>query len=358
MADVVFILGAGASQEGGAPLMMEFLDIARILYRANQGARPRFRTVLDAVGELQRVHSKAQYDLVNVESIFAAFEVAKVIKRLGSIAENNIPSLSEDLKYLIAETIEETLHFPVRQDGVMLPPKPYGEFVTMVNRIVSAHKRSVAVITFNYDVACDYAFYRSVTPVDYALQIRESSFETPLLKLHGSLNWATCPTCGDIVAWPIGDYVSGLERDLPNPENVTLRISRYLNRFVHCRQGQPLTGEVVIVPPTWNKSDYHMAITSVWQRAAKELSGAENVFVIGYSLPDTDAFFRSLYALGSIGPLPLERFHVFNPDRSGRTEERFRQLLGPGAAQRFRYFPLTFSQALNELAYVFPNVER
>lgn len=36
MSKTVFILGAGASKEAGAPLMYEFLDFAKELYSSNQ----------------------------------------------------------------------------------------------------------------------------------------------------------------------------------------------------------------------------------------------------------------------------------------------------------------------------------
>jgi hypothetical protein len=36
----------------------------------------------------------------------------------------------------------------------------------------------------------------------------------------------------------------------------------------------------------------HTGLSSVWRAAATHLAEAENVFIIGYSLPDTDEFFR------------------------------------------------------------------
>jgi hypothetical protein len=78
----------------------------------------------------------------------------------------------------------------------------------------------------------------------------------------------------------------------------------------------------------------------------EELSNAENIFVIGYSLPETDAFFRHLYALGSLGDRLIKRFWVFDLDRSGSVESRFRAVLGKAALSRFKYssngFPYGF----------------
>ena len=42
-------------------------------------------------------------------------------------------------------------------------------------------------------------------------------------------------------------------------------------------------------------------------------------------------------------------FRVFNPDESGETELRFKTMLGPGAIQRFKYFPLKFENCLGDI---------
>jgi hypothetical protein len=79
----------------------------------------------------------------------------------------------------------------------------------------------------------------------------------------------------------------------------TLNIASLLKEVTHC--GKPALNDPVIVPPTWNKTQYHKEIGGVWTEAAKHLSEAENIFIIGYSLPDTDQFFRYLYSLGTVG---------------------------------------------------------
>ena len=51
----------------------------------------------------------------------------------------------------------------------------------------------------------------------------------------------------------------------------------------------------------------------------------------------------------NISRAPLKRFWVFNPDSSGAVNDRFLELLGPGARQRFQYFPMPFSSAISSL---------
>ncbi len=84
-------------------------------------------------------------------------------------------------------------------------------------------------------------------------------------------------------------------------------------------------------------------------KQAKELAEAQNIFVVGYSLPETDSFFRYLYALGTEGSTRMERFWVFDPDPSGSVESRFREMVGRGIESKFRFFNKTFSEAITHI---------
>ena len=127
-------------------------------------------------------------------------------------------------------------------------------------------------------------------------------------------------------------------------------MSEYFSKFTDT-QVEP---EPVIVPPTWNKSDYHQALSQVWGKAAQELSEARSIFICGYSLPETDAFFRLLYALGTVGQFPLGKIIVYNPEDAGSVDKRFRQMLGPGAIARYQYKAMPFHKAIPDIKKQFP----
>jgi hypothetical protein len=117
-----------------------------------------------------------------------------------------------------------------------------------------------------------------------------------------------------------------------------LEVSNYLQELTHC--GKSLSKTPVLVPPTWNKSSYHGALSKVWSTAAEELSEARNIYVFGYSLPESDSFFRYLFALGTLGSSRIRRFWVFDPDRA--VEQRFQSLIGSGIRSRFEYYNKKF----------------
>jgi len=359
MSNVVFILGAGASRQCGAPLMFDFLDVASKLLRSNevQEKRNEFERVFAAIGALQAVHSKAQLDLNNIESIFTVLELGRIIQRVPGLSAEQIPQTIAALKELIVKTLEVTMKFPTR-DRYIGVPKPYEEFADLIAHLYkdAFPTQTASVISFNYDLAADMAMYRANLGPDYVVdKPPDRQVHVPLLKLHGSLNWATEKSSRKIRALHLTSYFqhysyNGYEKYGSTRLPIGSQLVEYFSRHASTE----VDPEPVIVPPSWNKADYHAALSDVWAAAAKHLSEAEHIYVIGYSLPETDSFFRHLYALGSVGVTPLRQFAVFNPDSTGVTDARFQALLGPGAMARYEYHPSTFEQAIGHIKTLFP----
>lgn len=357
MSDIVFILGAGASKEAGAPLMPEFLDVAHDLWKrggVKEHDITKFQQVFEAISALQSVHSKSQLDIHNVESVFATLEMAITLDKFPLVEKQDLKRTIEAMKRLISVTIEETMRFPVGNNGVR-PPIPYESFADLVQHLreKSLPKHRVSIITFNYDLACDYAFYYAGIPYGYALGEVRSADDILLLKLHGSLNWASERGKEEIFEWQVNEaFPQPPQGYMPRniPEFRHLRASKHLAEIAITNHS--INPEAILVPPTWNKMHYNSNLSSVWSRAARELSEAENIFIIGYSLPESDSFFRYLYALGSVGPTPLKRFWVFNPDQT--VDVKFRSILGPGAQTRYRFFQKTFRDSFQIIIDEFP----
>jgi hypothetical protein len=345
MSQYVFILGAGASKHAGAPLMADFLDKSRALFAANRvnECSDDLQRVFDAISELQSVHSKSELDIVNLESVFSAFEMAELL---------DVPpagrNLVHSMKRLIAWTLDEAVLFELGAHKVFSTPA-YRDFASLISRLANEFGPSPrsTVITFNYDVAVDVALRSAGLSLDYGLNgdAGGSRRAVNIFKLHGSVGWHRCSvdSCRKIVA----------EETFPplvaSPGTTRLKWSQLrplLGGQAKCC-GQAVDEGSVIVPPSWNKAEYRSDLDKVWRRAAAELKSATTIVVCGYSLPETDSFFRYLYGLGTAGGEPLERFWVLDP--SMETHERFRGMLGPGARARFQARTCTFDQAVQYL---------
>lgn len=283
-------------------------------------------------------------------------------RTLGGFADygpDATDSLVRAMRTLIVKTLEQTILLPVRNNSQVLRPPPYAEFAALCSSLRNARPaESVAVITFNYDVGVDHGFYWHQMPIDYGLGEGAGQNAVPILKLHGSLtlNWGRCAKCSRVVPWTLQTYFQKYSwQHLYDIKAVRLPIGSHLGSLEHC--DTPVGGVPVLVPPTWNKTEYHRTLGTVWSRAARELREAESILVFGFSLPPSDAFFSHLYALGTAGGAPLRRFWVFDPDPSGAVEKRFRALLGPEAEQRFRLFHEPFEVAIGTVAKEF-GIER
>ena len=199
MSDVVFILGAGASAEAGAPLMGNFLDVAFSLWKTGKvkDEEDHFKKVFEAISFLQAVHSKSQLDINNIESVFSTFEMAATLGRFPGVPEfkdEQSKELIDSLKVVIGTTIELTFLVPIK-DGKVGLPSPYAKFFSLLRHLSrdAFPNRTISIITFNYDLGCDLALYVNRVPVDYALGEEADPHAVKLLKLHGSLNWFHCP---------------------------------------------------------------------------------------------------------------------------------------------------------------------
>jgi len=344
MSKTVFVLGAGASVEAGAPVMNDFLDKAerlRELGRVSDSQRE-FDLVFKALAALNHAHSKAVLNVRNIEEVFAAFEMAKLIRRLDPLAIEDIESLPEAMQRVIVRTLEKSVLFPIeKRVGLKLPGKYEGFadlFIHLAQKYPDIGNRA-SIITFNYDICLDMALYQAQVPIEYYLESTQADFRSiPLLKLHGSLNWFKCSGCGKPAPWKLRDYWTNRYQTVYDGET-TMEISQRSHEFKHCPNATT-PKSAYVVPPTWNKSQYHGELESVWGAAARELSNASNIIVCGYSLPQSDHFFRQLYALGTISDHRIRNFWVFDPDES--VKHRFASLLGQAAIERFEYRGYSF----------------
>ena len=359
MSEIVFILGAGASRDCGAPLMNDFLDTASRLLSTNDvsGKNADFERVFKAISSLQAVHSKSQLDLNNIESIFTALEIANILKKLPGFEPEEIPLIISSLKELIVVTLERTIDFPTRSRHI-LATKSYESFSELLAYLKkdAYPSKNPSVITFNYDIALDVAMHRKgLGPVYGFGPSVNTQYPVNLLKLHGSLNWAVRSDTGTVQPLTLQEYFSKYSYNgYEEYGSCKIPIGSQLQEYFSKHTELQVNAEPVIVPPAWNKADYHQLLSTIWGTSAKELEEAEYIFIIGYSLPETDAFFRLLYGLGTVGVKPLKKVVVYNPDTSGVIESRFKQMMGPGALARFEYKPLTFDSSISDIKKLFP----
>jgi hypothetical protein len=357
----VFILGAGASKAAGGPLMHDFIECAgRVLRRGEAGWATDFiRDSLQARKKLQSAFVKSTVDLDNIESLFATYEMASLIGRLGTLTDAEVQDLPRNLRYLIMRTLEQSILYPLSGEEDFVPaPYPYDAFVELLIALNQEREAApVAIINFNYDLCLDYALNLREMDTHYALPgtVRQRG-AVPHYKVHGSLNWFRDPSGDAALSKPVQKlrmrtYWDRLGLDKPADRPIdTMELISGADMW-----GASLHPEPIIVPPTWNKGWYQTQLRSVWRAASEAISSAENVFVIGYSLPPSDQFFRAFWSLSSISDNVVERFWLFDPAPNQDVSDRFKSMLGPAIVDRkkFKYEELKFTGAIRYIAKVF-----
>lgn len=351
MSEIVFILGAGASRMSGAPLMYDFLEKAEKLARSRTLGEnaAHFDRILETISDLQIIHSKSEMDISNIETLFALLEMARTIGGYKHKTVSEIDEAIKSLKILIQVTLEKTIKYTRPAVNMIKPAGDYEGFANLIHEKFGDDLDQFSIITYNYDVALDVALKFRGYGINYHLTESDRANTVTLLKLHGSLNWFDCTGCNQIV--PLENYThfkSEVPLGMPpNTDVRTLEISSSESRYlVHC--APTLNSHApIIVPPTWNKTVYHSQIANVWIKAAKELSNTEHIFVIGYSLPESDYFFKYLYALGTIGDNTIKSFNVYNPDKE--KEINYRSMISKFTAQKFNYHEMNFNKAIGQI---------
>lgn len=361
--NTVFILGAGASAQGGAPLMDNFLSVARTLYRTNRVgyASQHFQRVFDAQSRLQAVFAKANLDINNIEDVFAAFEMGALLETLPGFEDRDqITELLGSLIVVIVKTIGITHEYGCEArtlpDGrkIFTPPAPYGYFVKLLRELQTKADplHHISIITFNYDVGCDCALSWAELKYNYHLhEDLRTEDAIPLLKLHGSMNWGY-DSRELLSACNLEGFLRKYELEMTSAEGRPVWVFDIGSRLDGCDElaGKSTPARPFIVPPTWSKTSRYNDIRSVWCKAAKVLREADNIFVSGYSFAPSDSFFRFLYAIGSVGESLISRFWVFDIDDEGGTiDSRYRSLLGSGVVSKYKYFSSTFQDSIDIL---------
>lgn len=320
--------------------MLDFLDRAQDSRSGSTLAAADRDLVFGAEIALRAAYANANLDLRNIESLWSTLQMAELLGGCPGISPADLPRCDLALRRLIVDTLSSSLkpRYTNSDDAGLV--FPYDEF----RKSVLYDLNPYALITFNYDVALDITMApdkwerspRNVPAVpDRILNIDSS----PVIKLHGSVNWVRCVKCGLIVecGWTDSAWVA-------------LKVGQNLSGRICPQCKGACSPDPVIVPPTWTKMEDQRQISGVWQRAAKELRGVRNLFIIGYSLPTSDRFFRDLFGIATIGA-PLRRICIIDPAAEA-VGARWREFIGPGALPYLKLWPKKFSEAIGDMRRV------
>jgi len=161
----------------------------------------------------------------------------------------------------------------------------YGERCPYHKKLAENLEPSDTVITFNWDLLLDNVLAENAN-INYSGHFARfyrngrwcnNNMYTgvKLLKLHGSLNWMFCKSCRRNYCYILSGKVGADQ--IVNPEDPRTKCPQC------ARQMKP-----IIIPPTLAKQYKNELLDELWQEALVKLKDADEIIIIGYSLPVTD----------------------------------------------------------------------
>ena len=306
----VFILGAGFSKEAGAPsqedLVRKIFEIGGIYPNEYQGGIEKFRLFLANVLHIPEEY----YSSIPLEDIFTPLDKCVV----DGISFRDLPlekviEIRGLIYFLIGKTIEILLR--TNWDKKTYIDK-FAEKLTQLtsDRAGQSYKEydPISVISTNWDIILDNAIQQSIDSshpnnavVDYCCHISsfdqynhqvmpglemlgKGGFNVKLLKVHGSLNWLQCPRCQRL-------YVDFYNK-IAIQQYLSKEKCRHCNKNFGTHDSHILTSNLIM--PTFLKNLSNPQYKLIWQNAVIELSEADKIIFIGYSLPFADFEMRQL----------------------------------------------------------------
>ena len=297
--NILYILGAGFSAPLGLPLMGNFISMSKDLYSQAPDRFATFEPVFDELDRMAKIKNFFSSDQTNIEEVLSILEmnsrlfnensyrafasyVSAVIKGYTPVIKPEVNSCSNWYDFLFSSDLRWLPYgnFAAQLFGLSIVPDKIQDTYNFTKRVDTPNYN---VITLNYDVilestinhlACQFglpstfSFWR---PSDN--NKKKTSNQVSLCKLHGSVD----------------------------TEN--------------------------IVCPTWNKS-LKPEILREWQEAHRLIGQANHIRIIGYSLPESDAYFKYLMKAGILKSKHLKTVDVLCLD-DGAVKERYSRFLDP-----------------------------
>lgn len=225
------------------------------------------------------------------------------------ISLDNILKVRESVFYVVGKTIQLILNQTKNSKQYI---NEFAEHITNLSscRSNSSYKREdpVSVISTNWDILLDNSIYNYITSkpynavVDYCCYISskdktdesvkpgleklgQGGFNVKQLKLHGSLNWLQCTRCMRL-------YAQFNQKDAIRNFEIKSSCRHCDNNFPE-EFGRHLLASNLIMP-TYIKDLTNPQYKIIWQNAGIEISEADKLVFIGYSLPNADFEMRQL----------------------------------------------------------------
>jgi hypothetical protein len=377
----VYVTGAGASKEAGYPLGSELLNELDSFVRSSGQCIDRFEYSKwpEMCGWLETNDNlliNEAYRTGNIENIFSILDFANQLSDQGldayvseikkhnpspdaARAEAHWHSLNAQMdKYIESRRIlmwalEHYLQQKHHDDHSACKSTDWDYLRAFGDKLCSGD----VVITFNYDSTLERVLFGQgkwfpSNGYGFRIVFQKNEFdETPfvfpdspvkILHLHGAIGWYQRRLIKDHDLLPQGGGSYPIELHTPAPLNTYVGLDPMflvdLGIFAvdASLSPRPSDERQIFIHPSFFKNyewegGGEPVFVDLWKQAADDLRRAENISIIGYSLPAADSAALTLF----LTSCDRNRVRVINPDRI--TQFRMRRILRPAQTPNRRF---------------------
>ena len=302
--NIVFVLGAGASNPDGVPLQRHILPL--ILSDEEIAGSDIGKSVIDFVKDNFKFDS-VQNLYPDLESVFGFIDY--FIHQNESLSNKH--TVQEIRK--IKESLIKLIHHVVNK-STDKKSQVYHQFWEAIKE----YNSNISILTLNYDTMLEQAFessFESFGYLDYCINLMNyekrdelksfgfwvdprqpvriardySPVPIKIIKLHGSLNWKYCNCCNQTLLTP-------WDRDIElNKGKFTGYRSSDKEKYVYVCPIDRTEFETLILAPSFAKRLNQPVISQLMSEAAREIRSTKKIVFIGYSLSSADVHIRALF---------------------------------------------------------------
>ncbi|MBC2606577.1 hypothetical protein [Pelagicoccus albus] len=357
MSDNVFIFGAGVSVGAGIPLLSGFVE-KMWRYAAtgvsekgqiSDGIMSNLKAAIDVRSELDGYHGRVSFNDRNIEHILSLLSFNMLVEEKAG---------SDKLEIFI-RAICDTIELSCRVEHSGFLNEEVDRAVTMYDSFWKYYIGWVnrtggvppVIISFNYDLVLERSLigsvvgpYKGIRAAEFFGKNKFSGVEVDYF--YGSNSECRYKTVeaywtdrnrhrNDGVILEKGGQ-GDWEKQLLKIEYYKLHGSLNFNRSEGGGVDDMLqvSAEPYLLPPVFSKQHNEQS-EEMWRRSLEALRRAKNIYIVGYSLPDTDIYMK-YYLKAALGPnRDLNRVYVFDPllfdkpEKGAKLRERYLSCFSP-----------------------------
>ncbi len=300
---VVFVLGAGFSKRAGMPLQSKIL---RLIIETGLIGSPMLKEVLASVFSTD--------DSTSLEDVFTLFDTS--IEARNNCLHFTWKDLDSARDLLVRAIISLFCDSQKSIDGRDWRFYEGIAYSLIRDRVVGGIGEDLlAIVSLNWDSVLEDVIYAllarhdltKTVDIDYCCYTKALDDDSDhinslvqkslgrhnikVMKLHGSVSWLLCSNCRRLYT-TLGSRSGVLDLMFPRHCEECSKLVRKM--WKGDAKKLPVL-EPFLVTPTYVKAFPNPHIQMVWHNAQINLAEADEVVIIGYSMPDSDFHVRNLF---------------------------------------------------------------